>query len=275
MKPRRSDRVSMSIPVEIAGIDRRGHRFAVLARTCFISRYGASVLLQQKLDPDQKITISHIHRKVKTPARVIGQIGIEIEGQVYAVALMEPRLDFWGVRFPENDSEPIAQVLLECTGCETCKVVPLNDLELAVFKANDRLSLDCQQCKKVTFWKEVPEEQGATERPEKRGATETPDLEKGLENRRKYPRLKIKLVACIRLHNSSDDVVLVMDASKGGIRFRSQKSYLISEWVQVSVPYTPGTANIFTQGRIAWRKAFSETWNEYGLKYIRPATSFD
>jgi hypothetical protein len=91
-----------------------------------------------------------------------GQIGIEIEGQVYAVALMEPRLDFWGVRFPENDSEPIAQVLLECTGCETCKVVPLNDLELAVFKANDRLSLDCQQCKKVTFWKEVPEKRGTT-----------------------------------------------------------------------------------------------------------------
>jgi hypothetical protein len=26
-------------------------------------------LLQQKLDPDQKITISHIQRKVKTPAR--------------------------------------------------------------------------------------------------------------------------------------------------------------------------------------------------------------
>jgi len=266
MKPRRSDRVSISIPVEIAGIDRGGHRFALLARTCFISRYGASVLLQRKLDPDQKITISHIQRKVETPARVIGQIGIEAEGQVYAVALTGPRLDFWGVRFPENDSEPIAQVLLECTGCETCTVVPLNELELAVFKANDKLFLECQQCKKVTFWKEVLEE---------RSATESPDPEKGLKNRRKYPRLKIKLVACIRLHNSSDDVVLVVDASKGGIRFRSQKSYSISEWVQVSVPYTPGTANIFTQGLIAWRRASSETWNEYGLKYIRPVTPVD
>ena len=266
MKPRRSDRVSMSIPIEIAGIDRRGHRFAVLARTCFISRYGASVLLQQELDSDQKITINHIQRKVETPARVIGQIGIETEGQVYAVALTEPRLDFWGIRFPENDSEPIAQVLLECTGCETCKVVLLNELELAVFKANDRLSLDCPQCKKVTFWKEVLED---------RSATETPDPEKGVENRRKHARLKIKLVACIRLHNSSDDVVLVMDASKGGIRFRSQKNYSISEWVQVSVPYTPGTANIFAQGIIAWRRASSETWNEYGLKYIRPVTPVD
>jgi hypothetical protein len=266
MKPRRSDRVSFSIPVEIAGIDRGGHRFAVLARTCFISRYGASVLLQQKLDPDQKITISHIQRKVKTPARVIGQIGIETEGQVYAVALLQPHLDFWGVRFPENDPDSIAQVLLECTGCEACKVTPLNELELAVFTANGRLFLDCQQCKKVTFWKDVLEERSTTERP---------DTEKGLENRRKHPRLKIKLVACIRLHNSSDDVVLVMDASKGGIRFRSQKSYLISEWVQVSVPYTPGTANIYTQGLIAWRRAFSETWNEYGLKYIRPVTSLD
>jgi hypothetical protein len=83
--------------------------------------------------------------------------------------------------------------------------------------------------------------------------------------RRKQRRCKMKMMGCIR-DGDSEDVITVLDASRKGIRFQSPKQYP-NTWVQVAVPYTRGTSNIFMSGRIVWRKRITATLQEYGLLY--------
>ena len=94
--------------------------------------------------------------------------------------------------------------------------------------------------------------------------------------RRQHRRVPVKkMFACIPPPDGigPDDVVETLDISRGGAKFRSKKSYVVGQWVQVAVPYMREAVNIFTQARIAWRTTLADNWNEYGLKYVKVVTS--
>ena len=54
---RRSDRVCMTLLLEVDGTDSFGHSFKTAGRTMLISRHGAVIVLDQTLEPHAELTI--------------------------------------------------------------------------------------------------------------------------------------------------------------------------------------------------------------------------
>ena len=260
---KRTDRIAISITVEVSGADLNGQDFLDKAFSGHISRNGASLVLNRNLAPDQQIVLRRNVSGAETVARIVGQMGIRAEGHVYGVALPEISASFWGICFPPKTEleEALARVLLECATCQMRNVIALDEIELSVFEANHRLSRTCEQCRTATFWHTVPSVE-----PDKNDLATHPAKK---PNRRRHIRAGMRASACITQPRDEQELVQVVDVSRGGIRFRSDHHYRMDTWVQVAVPYTPDTANIFVPGRVVWQKNVGKSLWEYGVQYVK------
>jgi diguanylate cyclase (GGDEF)-like protein/PAS domain S-box-containing protein len=96
---RRSDRVSIAFPLEVAGIDRLGKRFSERTKTTRVSRYGCCLSLTRFLQSDQAIQMRRIGTNDTAVARVVAPLGVQAEGRVYGVETRESCEGLWGIRF--------------------------------------------------------------------------------------------------------------------------------------------------------------------------------
>ena len=78
-------------------------------------------------------------------------------------------------------------------------------------------------------------------------------------------------MACIRFASHFDDEVLeVEDVSRGGVRFTTRKYLAPGTRIEVSVPYSPGMANIFVPAEIVRLKPIPDkNLYECGAAYIK------
>jgi hypothetical protein len=260
---KRGDRIAIAIAVEVSGADLSGQDFLDKAFSAHISRNGASLVLNRNLAPDQQIVLRRSGSGAEAVARVVGQIGIRAEGHVYGIALPENCANFWGICFPPRAEleQALARVLLECATCRIRQVIALDEIELSVFEANHRLSRVCTQCRTATFWHTVPSTDPGKEDQAAHPAKKP--------NRRRHVRTGMRASACITQPRDEQELVQVVDVSRGGIRFRSDHHYRMDAWVQVAVPYTPDTANIFVPGRVVWQKSVGKNLWEYGVQYVK------
>ena len=136
-------------------------------------------------------------------------------------------------------------------------IFTLTEIEFRVFEANQRLTFGCENCARNVSWMPVP-----VRSPAARSG------DGGLGNR-KHSRTTMKTSACIQESGYDDDIVEVLNISRGGISFRSPRAYEVNSWIQFAVPYTPGAANIFVSGRVAWRKGPLNDYYEHGVQYVR------
>jgi len=257
---RRSDRVMLSIPIEVTATDLAGRRFTEPSRTEMVSRHGASIVLSKVVSLQQPIRLRRRALDEDVSGRILGQLGIRSDGPVYGVAFATDAPNFWGISFPPPASETdgLPRVLLMCSGCLRQRIFALNEIEFRVFETNQRLSCPCETCDKMTAWTPVPD--GSS------GAVAIP--QKGPQDRQ-FQRTKVKMMACIQEQGSEADAVQVLDVSRGGISFLSKRAYEKDGWINVAVPYTPGTANIFVAGMIARKQAAEDGYYEYGVKYVK------
>jgi hypothetical protein len=264
---RRSDRVALSLPLEVTGSDCSGQSFLEQTHTLIISRHGASVVLSRRLAPGDEVLLYRSDTKKKALAHVVGQIGGRGGGYVYGLALNNPEdWKFWGIWFPplEESEDAVVRVLLECDQCSRREVVYLDELEAEVFDANRSLGRRCGDCNSSTLWTQsrerptTPREGGAAvggHRP---------------RNERKQLRIRVKMAACIRQPGFDEETVVVEDVSRGGLSFHSCKEYLKGSRIEVALPYTPGVANVFVPARILHaRPVPGENVNRYGVAYIK------
>ena len=258
---RRSDRVVVAIPIDLSATDMKGSRFTESCVTEMVSLHGASVALPRRASPDHPVTIRRRSLDVEVPARILGQLGIRPGLHIYGIAFTVDAPDFWGIRFPPiNQSDDLmAKTLLRCSECGKRLIFTLNDIEFRVFAANQRLTFGCETCGHNVAWIPVPAEVGSTETHAGPG---------GLQNR-KHTRTKMRAMACIQETGRPDDIVDVLDISRGGVSFRGTRPYEVNSWIQFAVPYTPDAANIFVSGRIAWRKDLLDNQYEHGVQYVR------
>lgn len=243
-------------------------------------------MLSRPLDVGQHIRIRREGGR-EVGFRVVGQLGTGPAGFLYGVALLDPEPEFWGILFPSPDPESIAKLLLQCERCATRHIVEVDEIELEVFNASDNLSRHCVTCAGVTRWTqaliEAPrnrihrlEDTAAARSAAAADATAAAPVaalvpkSPGAE-RRQRARLKLKMSACIPPPDGigNDDIVRVLDVSKSGLRVQSHKRYIGGQWIQIAVPFTPGTANIFTQARVVWRSPSGDNWIQYGIKYVK------
>jgi PilZ domain len=272
---RRTDRVSLYLPIRVSGTDVAGQDFDDEARTISISRHGATIVLARKLAPGQLATMRNLSTHKEINVRVVGQIGGQPHGYVYGIALVDPNEDIWKIRFPplSESEKAVIRVVLECIVCQTRELAYLNELEVEVLEANTNLSRSCQNCNDWTVWKQAPLETLSTHPRPGTGdlalaSSSSPNPRP--RNRRKNVRVALKkITACIRQAGLGEEIIQVDDLSRGGLRFRSPKTYYEGSRVEVAVPYEPRGANIFVLARIIrFRDLPQADVKEYGVAYI-------
>jgi hypothetical protein len=116
---RRSDRISLEVPVIVAGKDAAGFVFVGDAKTILVSSQGAKILLARKPVPHHEISIRCVHTRREADARVVGQIGQEAKGYNYGGAFLDLGTNIWKIEFPPSaeGDEAVGRVVLECSGC--------------------------------------------------------------------------------------------------------------------------------------------------------------
>jgi hypothetical protein len=267
---RQSDRVSFRMPIEASWYGAGGVTVKVTAQTLLVSRNGGVIRLAEKLFPGQDLTL---RRQVEgdqwkqAHARVVAEIDQEPEGVLYALHILDPRVDFWDIDFPalHKAEEALARLLMECSFCQRREVVYLNELELKSFEVRRCVARLCKHCDTPSIWIEAQPETQTTDNSAKPGAEER------VIPRRNRTRVKARVLACIRKRGFQEEIAVCEDLSKGGISFRSRNQYPEGSRVEVAVPFTPGSSAIFVPIRIVFSQAIpSAGLYRHGASYIRP-----
>jgi hypothetical protein len=259
--PRRSDRVSMTLLLTISGKDTHDEEFSEPAKTLLISQHGAVVLLGRDVADEQRILVqrqapSERHRQAH--ARVVGKFGQQKNEFLYGIEVLDYGIDLWGVEFPPvaESHEAVARMLLECSHCRRREVVYLNEMELRAFESNRGIARHCKTCGVPSIWVQAPHEdqkklgRAAKGRRDSEAAGEPAD---GHEKRqRQRVRLKTRLTACVRQDGTDDELAVCEDISPVGVCFRSKRRYEANATVEIAVPYSPESGNIFLPARVVY-----------------------
>ena len=288
---RRSDRVSISIPVEVFGADFSGEHFVEQSRTVLVSRHGATVVMSRKLGPDLELILRRPGTKKEALVRVVGQIGGQHDGYIYGLALMDQNVNLWNIYFPAltEGQSAVGRALLQCGRCKNREIVYMDEVEAEVYEANLCLQRSCSQCGHSSIWKAVPGElmdeppppaEAAAGDAEQAAGEGTAGSESAVEappeppppvvSRRKNLRIKSNMPACIRQPGFDEEVVTCEDVSRGGLCFKSGKRYFLGSRIEVAIPYAAGAANIFVPARIVYTQELTkEGAYKYGVSYLK------
>lgn len=277
--PRRSDRVSIAVPLQITGTEITGQDFSEATRTHLLSRHGAALVPSRKLAPMQQIVIRNMATGEEAPARVIGQMGGQVNAYIYGVSLLDREINFWNINFPHlsESEQALFRLLLECNACEARELVYMGELESEVFEANRRITRHCRRCGDATVWELAPHEIAA-ERPEtsdaqRRERVRTQEPASRSKNDRRHVRVQMKMTACVRQPGfQGEELVEVENISRGGLSFFSPNTYFPGSTLEVAAPFTRGAANVFVPSRVVTaREMDNKKIFKYGLAYLRSA----
>jgi PilZ domain-containing protein len=97
---RRSGRIDVELPIQVAGTDSTGRGFIVHTRTQVVSRYGAKIFVSHGLVPEQILQLSCPSVGRDAEARVIALFGKEKNGFSYGIEFLNCDVDFWNMPFP-------------------------------------------------------------------------------------------------------------------------------------------------------------------------------
>jgi hypothetical protein len=267
---RQSDRITFRMPVEASWLTSGGLEVKHPAETLLVSRNGGVLRLAEKLFPGQELTIRRQREgdswKVSR-ARIVAEIDQEPDGFLYAIAMVEPRADFWDIDFPalHQAQEALARLLMECSFCQRRQVVYMNEPELKSFEVRKCVARLCSHCDSPSIWIEAQPEL----HPAAPGVA--PASDDRVIPRRNRARVKARVLACIRRRGFQEEIGVCEDLSKGGISFRSRNQYPEGTRCEVAVPFTPGSAAIFVPIRIVSSKAIPAAGlYRHGAAYVKP-----
>jgi PilZ domain len=270
---RQSDRVSLRIPVEVTWFTQQGIPGTEIAHTVLVGRNGGVLRMTSKLPAGQDMTLTRQRDgedwKV-TRARVVAEIDLDPPGFLYAIAILDPKGDFWDIDFPPayRAEDALARMLMECSFCKRREVVYLDELQVKSFEVRKCIARICPQCETPSIWGQV--------QPEAKAEPPVITPEDRVPPRRKRPRVKARVLACIRRKGFQEEIAVCEDLSKGGISFRSRNQYPVGTRLEVAVPFTPGGPAIFVAIRVVSSNAIpSAGLYRHGAAYITvpvPAT---
>ena len=99
---RRSDRVSIAFPLEVAGTDRAGRRFSERTWTTTVSRYGCCIASPRQLLPDQRIHLRRIGTNADAAGRIVSALGTHANGHLYGIETFVSCEPLWGITSPRR-----------------------------------------------------------------------------------------------------------------------------------------------------------------------------
>jgi hypothetical protein len=271
---RRSDRITIELPLQVSGDDIKGFAFVEKTRTAVITRHGAKIYSRYKMARDQELVVGCLTTGKESEARIVGELGAGPEGYSYGIEFLNLEVNLWDVEFPPSQAEQAAgRTLLECIRCGTRELVYLDAMEVEVLDTGQGLSRSCNQCTDMLVWKVVREsaasEPAAQPAPPVASTDQAPAEPARTQNERKDARIGAKLSTLIRHPYLGDEVVSTENVASGGLSVRSIRRYRTGTLIEVAFPYTPGGANIFVAARIEHENEVpGEKFRLYGLEYL-------
>lgn len=270
---RRSDRVYLAFPIQGMGTDAGGRPFDETGRTIAVSRNGAVIVLHRELAAGQELTIRCLSTSREAKVRVVGLIGGRGNEFVYGTMLLDPAINLWNVEFPRltGAEKPLARMLLQCSACSCHEVVHLDEIEIQVFDATQQIQRFCRPCSAETSWKQESNEAvgGLLPKWDKQTSKRKSSVAHptNAHLKRQHARVKTTMSACIRQSGFSEEIVACEDLSRGGLCFRSRKRYLEGSEIDVAVPYSRGSGNIFVHARVVHVDEVGNQFN-HGAAYV-------
>lgn len=257
----------LQFPVEVIGADLYGQQFYERARTLTIHRSGVSILMDNTLSPDSEVVVRNPETNEEAVAFIVGQTRADGADRVYWLAFVDPAAELWHIHFPTAGAARM--VRLECSGCHSVCTHSLTDIELEILGATRELTRPCKSCDSSRVWRETTRE-GTEQKPgDSAGQDANPRLANSpIEERRKNRRAKMKTSACIRF-SGMEVVVACEDISKGGFRFTSRKEYPQGIRLEVAVPYTKSSMNIFGLASITYCHKMPDGQFRHGVTFIK------
>lgn len=271
---RRSDRISISLPLQAVGIDAENRPFIDTATTIVVNRDGALIKLDRQLRIDQVLRVSRQlfdGSRREAEVRVVAHEKSSSGGIAYGIAFADSKLDFWGIEFPSVTEavDAVVRLLVECSHCGGRELAYLNSRELKEFESNRLFARNCRTCESPTIWKQPLESlrHNATVSSHREGpvvdvAASSPE--------RETTRYDTRLMACVRERVGTEEMAVCENVSRQGIAFRSRRKYEEGAHVEVAVPYTQGTANVFIPAVVMHVRALPTAGlYRHGVKYLR------
>ena len=268
---RRSDRIDIALSVEAIGNDfTRGQPFCQKGETLSVSRHGAAIILNCALATNQELIIRCLSTNEEAHGRVVGLLSGFREEFVYGLAFVSSASNPWGIEFPPLDGcdEPLARILLACPLCSAQKVIHLNEIELQVFEANRTIQQFCNGCSQTTSWKPLADAPVQDVKVSPKTALQPESGPRNTTNRRKYRRVPSNVSACIRQPGLPDETVACENVSRGGISCRASRPYQIGAKIEIAVPFSAGSGNIFVPAHVVYVRE-SESFFRIGIAYSR------
>lgn len=270
---RRSDRISISLPLQAAGIDAENRPFIDTATTIVVNRDGALITLDRPLRIDQVLRVSRqlfdgSHREAEV--RVVAHEKSSSGGIAYGIAFADSKLDFWGIEFPSVTEavDAVVRLLVECSHCGGRELAYLNSRELKEFESNRLFARNCRTCESPTIWKQPLE--SLRHNPTVASHREGPGVDAASSPERETTRYDTRLMACVRERVGTEEMAVCENVSRQGIAFRSRRKYEEGAHVEVAVPYTQGTANVFIPAVVMHVRALPTAGlYRHGVKYLR------
>jgi hypothetical protein len=271
---RRSDRVSIAVPVQVYGTAVTGEAFMEQTQTQLLSRHGAALLMTRKMLPQEQIIIRNLANQREAVAQIVGQMGAQDKTYIYGVAFLDPEVNLWDINFLRLSSveEATLRLVLECKVCSGQEPVLLKDFESDVFGASQNLTRDCRRCREATQWFIAAQEPIVGQLANDKMRQPSPyGAHPGSQNDRKNPRLKLNISACVRLPGFNEqEIVEVENVSRGGLSFLSARSYFSGSILEVAAPYTRDATNVFVRSRLISIQSLPGTVRKrYGVGYLQ------
>jgi hypothetical protein len=239
---RRSDRLWLTFPLRIVGVDSKGQTFEYPGRAISLNRHGGRIQIPKRFDRGQPIRLRSPIGHYEGEFRVVETItGLGENSCECGVECLNHEYNFWGIEFPsEEDGALDAKGLLECGMCHTIALMPLAFLEIETLRTINMVGLDCPKCSEVTFWRyaemRVPtfrEREPARSSMDRQASwitSITESVERG--HRRVYMHMPLGISDCC----GNSDLVRTENISDCGFCFSSEREYLRGEIVKAAFP---------------------------------------
>ncbi len=271
---RRSERILLTIPIRVEGLDAQGKKFSENSRTLVINRHGACIQLRRPIAPGVVLQITNLMANRAGPFQVVGHTQT-VKGEMaeWGVECREENKNIWGIDFPAPDASPSSSSgLLECAKCHNVSLMPLSSVELDVLSASGGVSKECKTCQQTTTWATTDKSPavpppGKESPPSVREVLKTP---RPTTEQRRHARTALRMPIRLRNAQGVEEMAKTENVSLGGLAFISEREYKVGEVLQVVCPYNPRTQAIEVPARVVWFKEMKGTNRKvYGLCYQR------
>ena len=246
-------RVHCVLPLHMRGADADGKPFSAGARSEILTRDGGLIVCPVSLTPGARVILIRDEKQARV--RIVGAVRVADESFAYGVAFADEQTqDFWDVYLPKISTTAVGRTVMECSQCRTSSAVELGEIEIIVMEEVGVVGRFCDRCSRETLW-EVPhklvDSMLVTGSAAYTMPTRATEQRARTREDRQHRRIALKRAsACIKQPGKPDDIVTVVDLSRGGLRFTSTVDYQPDARIEVAVPYTEGGANIFVPATI-------------------------